>query len=55
MQELEDIKEESLMMANKADAEDCAKRLLCEIARWGAIYCPFNLSLVVALFLGLAI
>ena len=21
------------MMANKADAEDCAKRLLCEIAR----------------------
>merc|ERR1719234_2910349 len=31
--ELEDIKEESLMMANKADAEDCAKRLLCEIAR----------------------
>jgi len=31
--ELDDIKEESLMMANKADAEDCAKRLLCEIAR----------------------
>jgi len=31
--ELEDIREESLMMANKADAEDCAKRLLCEIAR----------------------
>jgi len=31
--ELEDIKEESLMMANRADAEDCAKRLLCEIAR----------------------
>ena len=69
MQELEDIKEESLMMANKADAEDCAKRLLCEIARWGrrsylwflqffgckiatwgAIYCPLNLSFVVAIF-----
>jgi len=31
--ELDAIREESLMMANKADAEDCAKRLLCEIAR----------------------
>jgi len=31
--ELEDIREESLMMSNKADAEDCGKRLLCEIAR----------------------
>merc|ERR1719209_2560320 len=31
--ELEDLREESLMMSNKADAEDCGKRLLCEIAR----------------------
>jgi len=31
--ELDDIREEMLMMANKADAEDCGKRLLCEIAR----------------------
>jgi len=30
--ELDEIREESLVMSNKADAEDCAKRLLCEIA-----------------------
>ena len=42
LQELEDIREESLMMSNKADAEDCGKRLLCEIARYCETYYPLS-------------